>query len=325
MLSEPLGRRRAQTYNDMDFWSNAGESVYRPSVTVRELLGQPNFRYLASHLVEAFDESGSGVCVRARCLATQTMVRFEARRLVLAAGALGTARIALRSFALYDQPLPLTCNPHTYVPSVLVGGVGTAQEDRRHSLAQLTMIFDPTGDKRHLVQSQVFSYRSLMLLRLLRESPLAYRETLRIMRTLAPYMAVWLIQHEDEQTSAKACSLRRRPDGSEYLEIAYNLSKSEQDARVAREKAMRRAIRRLGCFPLKTVHAMAGSSAHYASQLSMTAEDRPMTTDPTGRLRGTQFSYIADGASFAYLPAKGLTLTLMANANRVGGNVVARL
>jgi len=64
---------------------------------------------------------------------------------------------------------------------------------------------------------------------------------------------------------------------------------------------------------------------HYAGTLPFSAIDKPLTTEPVGRLRGTGAVYVADGAAFAYLPAKGLTGTLMANADRVGRFVVRSL
>jgi len=57
----------------------------------------------------------------------------------------------------------------------------------------------------------------------------------------------------------------------------------------------------------------------------MTHEGRPLTTKLSGLLRATKMVYIADGSTFAYLPAKGLTLTLMANANRIGENILKEL
>jgi choline dehydrogenase-like flavoprotein len=53
----------------------------------------------------------------------------------------------------------------------------------------------------------------------------------------------------------------------------------------------------------------------------MTTRDEPLTTDVDGRLRGTRAVYVADGAVFPRLPSKGLTFTMMANANRVGERV----
>ncbi len=73
---------------------------------------------------------------------------------------------------------------------------------------------------------------------------------------------------------------------------------------------------------MKTVHADNGSSVHYAGQFPMTNDDKVLTTELSGRLRGARSVYIADGSVFPYLPAKGLTFTLMANADRIGESVL---
>jgi choline dehydrogenase-like flavoprotein len=44
-----------------------------------------------------------------------------------------------------------------------------------------------------------------------------------------------------------------------------------------------------------------------------------------GVLRGIPHVYVADGSILPYLPAKGLTLTLMANADRIGTKVLQAL
>ena len=319
-LSEALNDRQANPYYDMDFWSNAGNSVYRPHLTVRQLEGSRNFSYRRPYLVDSFMETVDGrVSVQARALDAGGAETFEARRLILAAGTLGTARIALRSLGQYDVPVPLTCNAHTYVPCLHYRNLGQAPPDRCHSLAQLTMIYDPTGDRQHLVQGQLYSYRSLLLFRLLKESPLPQSESLRIMRELAPSMVIWVIQHEDHPSPDNHCILRRSSGGGgDYLDIVWQESAAVKKSQQSSERAMMRAMRRLGCWPLRPVHPQHGSSVHYASTLPFSTADKPLTTEPSGRLRGTSTVYIADGATFRYLPAKGLTGTLMANANRIG-------
>ncbi|MGA2137428.1 MAG: hypothetical protein ABSH14_01055 [Verrucomicrobiia bacterium] len=181
------------------------------------------------------------------------------------------------------------------------------------------MIYDPTGDRQHLVQCQLYSYRSLLLFRLLKELPLPQSESLRILRELAPSMVIWVIQHEDHLNPDNHCILRRSPGGGgDYLDIAWQESATVGKSQQSSERAMMRAMRRLGCWPLRPVHPQHGSSVHYASTLPFSTADKPLTTEPSGCLRGTSTVYIADGAAFAYLPAKGLTGTLMANANRIG-------
>ena len=213
VLSEPLGNRRPNPYYDMDYWSNSGESVYRPEQTVRELRGRPNFSYQRL-LVERFEETSTGqVKVFGRSIEKGEMQSFEARALLLAAGALGTARIVLRSLGQFEVPVPLTCNSHTYVPCLMPRQLGRRLDPRRHSLAQLTMIYDPAGDRRHLVQAQYYPYRSLLSYRLLKESPLAYRESLRLLNAIVPAFGIWLIQHEDFRGTRKSAILHGDSEG----------------------------------------------------------------------------------------------------------------
>jgi hypothetical protein len=322
MLSEALRERQPCSYFDMDFWSNHGHSVYRPNLTLSELQTRPNFSYRPGFLVSGFTEMDENtVLVTGKVLSNDAQETLSTRALVLAAGSLGTTRLVLRSQGLYDRPVPFVCNPHTYIPCLHYRRLGLPHAERCHSLAQLTIIYDPTMDGKHLVQAQMYSYRSLHLFRLLKETPLPHREGLRILRALAPHLVIWVVQHEDLRSPRKFCVLRRGAESGDTLEIEYGDSADDRARREQHEKRIAGFIRQLGCLPLKRVHAIHGSSVHYAGQLPMTREDKPLTTDPSGRLRGSRAVYIADGSTLAYLPAKGLTLTLMANANRIGVNL----
>jgi hypothetical protein len=227
---------------------------------------------------------------------------------------------------MHGQEVPFVCNSHTYLPCLHYRGLGTAHADRCHSLAQLTIVGDFARDGAHLVQAQMYSYRSLQLFRLLNGAPLPHREGLRIMQALAPHLVIWVIQHEDEPGRGKRCVLRDANTlTGDLLAIDYELSSEQSARRVRDERLIARFVRRLGCFPLSRVHAPHGASAHYGGQFPMTSDKRPLTTEPCGRLRGTRAVYLADGAAFRYLPAKGPTLTLMANAHRVGVGIGERL
>ena len=325
VLSEPLGSRRPNPYYDMDYWANSGESVYRPELTLRELRARPNFSYQRL-LVERFQETSTGqVKVFGRSVENGEMRSFEARALLLAAGAMGTARIVLRSLGKFEVPVPLTCNSHTYVPCLMPRQLGRRLHPRRHSLAQLTMIYDPTGDRRHLVQAQYYPYRSLLSYRLLKELPLAHRESLRLLNALIPAFGIWLIQHEDFRGTRKFAILHGGSEGQDILEIKFRLDDDQERHQELHEKRMLQLLRRLGCWPLKRLHTIHGSSAHYGSTLPFSEEGGPLTTQLSGRLNQTRCIYVADGSSFRYLPAKGLTLTLMANARRVGAAVLQSL
>ncbi len=318
ILSQDHRGRSANPYRDMDFWSDHGKSVYRPRWTVEEMLHQPNFVYRDGLLVERFHETPDAVDVLARNPRTGASERHAARALVLAAGTLGSTRIVLRSLDAYGVRVPLVCNPHTYAPMLNLHMLGRAADDRRHSMAQLCFAYAPSPGASATV-GHLFSYRSLLGFKLLKEAPLAYREGVRIFRLLLPSFAIVLMQHADAPGDDKYCVLRPggadRPDA---LEIEYALSAAEERQIEQAERAVARSFRKIGCICLRRVRTGHAASAHYAGTLPMTTGERPLTTAPDGRLRGTRAVYVADGAVFPRLPSKGLTFTMMANADRVG-------
>ncbi|MBV8357666.1 MAG: hypothetical protein JO189_06980 [Deltaproteobacteria bacterium] len=325
VLTEPLGKREPTPYFDTDYLCNAGKSVYRPESTIEDLLNRPNFTYQRALVANFTEPSPDGVIVQAESLEDGKPLVLKSRVLILAAGALGSARIVLRSFKKYDQPVPLTCNSHVYVPCIMPRQLAKPANSRRHSLAQLTMVYDRSRDSRRLVQAQYYPYESLLLYRLLEESPLPYRESLRILHAIEPAFGIWLIQHEDHIQADKCVILKRESYDQDHLEIRFRLTNVQISSQHRSERTMMRAMRRLGCWPLKRIHAIPGSSAHYVSTLPFSSEKQALTTDPSGRLHCTKAVFVADGAPFRYLPAKGPTLTLMANARRVAFNARARL
>jgi len=318
--------RGPHRYLDMEYWADMDRSIYRPQWTLEDLQGFPHFAYLNRRFVHSFLEAGSRVRVHATHADTGAEESHEAAALILAAGTLGTAWIVLRSLGCYDTAVPILCNPYTYVATLNTGMLGRTQRDRRHSLGQLTAIvrIPPAGGR--LVQAQLFSYRSLLTFKLMKELPLAYRESLRILRLLMPSFAILGIHHADRPCPGKSCVLRLgKGDAADRLEITYRPTEEETRANRADEKVVIRFFRRLGCWPLKTVRPGHGASLHYAGTFPIAPDGGKLTCDVDSRLRATRAVYLADGSVFPWIPPKGLTFNLMANANRVGTLLVERL
>lgn len=312
-------------YLDLDYWADVDRAVYRPQWTLDELQGAPNFSYVAGRLVQEFVERDGGVRVRASVGDDRGGREewHEAQALVLAAGTFGTARIVLKSLGRYDTPVPLLCNAYTYVPTVNLGMLGRPARDRRASLAQLTamMRFDTPA---RVLQAQLFSYRSLLTFKLMKEVPLAARQSLRLLRVLMPSFAILGIHHEDRPSPGKSVALRRgEPD---VLVVRYAPAQEEEWRQRGDERMLLRCFRTLGCWPLKTIRPGPGSSIHYAGTFPIQPEgSEPLSCDREGRLRATRAVYLADGSVFPWLPAKGLTFNIMANADRVGARLAQRL
>lgn len=314
--------RGPEAYLDLAYWADQDRSIYRPQWTLEELEAGPRFAYRGRRLVERFEETDGRVRVHTVHADTGAAETHEARALVVAAGTIASSWLVLRSLGRFDAPVPMLCNPYTYVPTVQLAMLGRPARDRRHSLAQLTAMLRLDAPSR-LVQAQVFSYRSLLTFKLLKESPLGHRTSLRAMRLLIPSLAVLGINHEDHPTPGKTATLRR--GARDTLEIRYAPDAEETARQRADEATVLRCFRRLGCIPLQAVRPGHGASLHYAGAFPMLPDGGDLTCDRDGRLRATRAVYLADGSVFPWIPPKGLTFNIMANADRVGTRLAERL
>jgi len=322
VLTRALGERQPNPYHDMDFWSDARESVYRPRYTLRALQKLPNFTYINKTLAVRFhDEEDGGVVLQATDLGSNGPVTFRGRRLLLAAGAINTTRLVLRSLNRYGTRVPVLCNPYTYVPCLNLPMLGREACDRRHSLVQLTGILFPPEAPEEEVVAQFYSYRSLLLFRLAREMPLTPRLSFLMARLIVTSLVIVGVNHPDVPSPDRYLELREKNGGEEFFG-SYERSDEERKVQKRRERLVLRNLLALRCVPLQVLRLPAGASIHYAGTLPFRDGDEPLTCTPEGRIRGTRNVYAADGSPWNFLPAKGLTLTLMANARRVAAAAV---
>jgi hypothetical protein len=319
--------RGPHQYHDMDYWTDTDKSVYRPRYTLEELKRFSNFSYVNNRFVYSFREQENNLVeLTAGVRDGSELEKHMARAVVLSAGAMGSARIVLRSLKKYDVRVPILTNMYTYIPSINFNMIGTATKDRRSSLSQLSLLFFPDESRRFPTLSNFFSYRSLLTFKLLKETFLPYRECLRIMRYLIPLFGIITIFHRDELSPSKYCILHKSPENEpDRLEIQYKSSDNEIQNYDRNEKAIKGFYRSLGCWPIKSIRRTPGSSIHYAGTIPMSRESKDLTCNSEGLLFGTRSVYIADGSVISPLPSIVPTFSIMAIADRVGSLMVKKL
>lgn len=324
LLTKDKNGRSATKYDDMGFWSDKNKSAYRSWITIDELNQKSNFTYHQKCLVLRFKENDDGVSVFVKRTDTDEEVIFKCKKLVLAPGVLGTARIVIRSFDYQKDKLPLICNPYSYIPCLQWKRLGKKIEQNKTSFAQLVLFVDENKSNFDVGMAALFSYRSLLLFKLIKETPLNFADARIMMQFLHSSFTIAGIHHPDKGSDSKYVSLKK--DDSSYtgdiLTGEYVLSEEEIQANLAREKKIRGALKTLGCFPLKTIRTPLGGSIHYGGTLPFSDDGELFTISRSGKLAGTKNVFVADGSGFKYLPAKGLTLTLMANAYRVAKKII---
>jgi choline dehydrogenase-like flavoprotein len=326
LLTQDYDGRKATSMNDMDFYSDAGRSAWRAWIAIDQLRVRANFTYAGNFLVTRFQEEDGVVTVFGIGMKTLQERSYQCRRLVLASGTLGTARIVLRSNAGRDVKIPILSNPYTYVPSIVFASVGQSVPRKKASLCQLVLLHDQDGKHEDVAQAGIYTYHSLLLFRLLKEVPLNHVDARVLMRYLLSGFLIIGIFHPEGHSVDKLLWLE--PDArsitGDRLHATYRLTAGETDRIEKREQQYMRAIRTMGAWPIKRIRPGHGAGIHYAGTLPFSEAEHPYGLAPSGRLHGTKAVYVADGSGFRYLPAKGLTLSLMAQAHLVASRLVAR-
>jgi hypothetical protein len=315
LLTQDKSQRKATAYNDLDFYANHGQSAWRPSITLEHLKTFPSFTYHAGLLVKSFTEIDGGVSVKAIDVNSNDAVVFSCHKLIIACNVAGTTRIVARSQKAYDHRFPLLCNSYAYAPCLQPSMIGKELATSRTSTAQLMMFHDGDGQNRDVAAASIYSYGSLLLFRIINHSPFGYKESRKIMQWLSSAFVITGIHHPDEQAPGKYLQLIKNQNG-DLLTAEYQLSTTEREKQRKRSRFFLKALRKLGCYSLKMIETQPGASIHYAGTLPYSKNENAFTLSPEGRLSHTKNIYVADGSGLCYLPAKGITFTLMANAHR---------
>ncbi len=321
ILSRAKDGRRPLQYQNLEFWQPHLPEIYTPAFSINRWRQQKKISYQPGLLVHSFVRSGEKVEVSAREIASGAQVRFQAQKLILAAGAIGSSRIVLASHQDFQSTLPLVDNPAVQIPLVFPTRIGAKLETRVLGSAHLSLIYDQGWNGP--LQGGLLELSSPARAEFFGKFPLAGSANLALIRSVLPAMMVNLVFFPSFYRPAARVQLRAKPDGSAELDISA-------DSFFLKPQLIERLVascRLFGGFSHRrlVVEVPFGGGVHYAGTL-------PMRENPRGRyecsrdgeLHESPGVYVVDGACFPCLPAKNHSFTLTANAMRIGSRLAQR-
>lgn len=317
VLTASLGERQPNPLRDMDYFADPEKSVYRPQYTLSALKKFPNFTYLPGHVVERLEEDKQVVRVRSRNIVSKEEHTHEGVKVIVAAGAVNTARLLLRSRNMEDVPVPFVGKPHVFTAVFNPEMLGQSGDRERFSLCQGLLVDHQGNGGIESASAQLYSYRSLGLFRLLQSIPLPTPLALKIAAMFSPALIVADIRFPGV---ADGNTLTLHGD---TVRIRMAVSDHQRNTRHAATKRIHAGLRKLGVWPMKTIELPEGSSSHYAGTVPV--EERPtlpLSVNSDGVLHGSDRIVIADAAMFRSFPSLPHTLTIMANARRIAMNML---
>jgi hypothetical protein len=247
--------------------------------------------------------------------------RLHAPRLVVAAGTLGSLRLVAPLIAPAAE-LRVLNSPVMAVPLLVTGRLFGKLPAEGHSLAQLGFRLACSAKPGDYVSGAIYEVAGLPPSSFAARMPLGRRAATEIFRALAPALAVATIYFPGRY-SANTVTLRTSAQGIEGADpprIALRGGVAPGFDEVARtvRRRLNTIWRKLGARPLPgAALATAGTDAHLGGVFPMGLA-APHGTNNYGELHAAPRLYLVDGSVLPTISSKFTTLTVMANADRIG-------
>jgi choline dehydrogenase-like flavoprotein len=322
-LSRAHGGRPACTQLGRCFWGCPTDAIYSPAVTLAECERHPKFRYCPGLLATHFSIGADGRVSRIHAEEVDTGAprEFEADVFALAAGALATSKLVLdsihRQTGRIERLGGLMDNRQVHVPFLTPGMIGRPVSTASYQFHHLAFGLD-APDPTEYVHGQITTLKAAAIHPIVQSLPLDSRSALALFRALRAGLGLANVNLHDRRRPESHVTIRPIDGPRTELLVNYVDDPAEPAAIAAAVSRLRRSLRELGSIvPARMTRVLPkGVSVHYAGTIPM-ASGGGLSCTPDCRVRDFPNLIVGDGASFPFLPAKNLTLTLMANAHRI--------
>lgn len=315
VLTRELRERKGCIYCGLCAWGCARKSIWSARYDLELLNRNPAFSYRKGYFATGLARAETGFSLMAESLSSGERTCFNASRIILACGAIGSAKLVLDALGMQNVSVPFQTSPAAgfalFLPSWRFAGLAG---DGMFAMSQLTFkVDDPVFDKGY-ASGHIFPADSIPASEYLSFMPFSFPTSRKLIRLLQSSL---LIGNCFFSGSYSRHRLRLRQSGSLAIDGDYSPA-VEQRAAQAR-KRLAAAMRRYGVLLLPGSFRLTppGGDMHYAATVPMRESPRPGEANARGEVQGLPGVYVVDGAALTSLPPKPHTFTIMANADRI--------
>lgn len=298
--------------------------IYSSAHTLDTLREHPNLSYRKNVIVDRVAEHGQTVILV--CHNPVTGERFELRgsRVFLACGALATTRILLESLEAFDEPLVLQDSAYFLLPLLRFRASPDVLGERLHTLAQVFLeIVDPSICE-ETIHLQIYTYNELFSLALKRTLGPAFHLFKLPLRTILNRLLIIQGYFPSSFSPSIRAMLQKSPT-SNFGTLHLSPISNKYTASVLKKitDKLLRNLRPLQSIPLTPALRMGkpGRSFHSGGTFPMQASPGRFQSDRFGRPYGFSRVHAVDSTIFPSIPATTITLSVMANAHRIGSGL----
>ena len=315
VLVEARDGREGCSQCGLCLWGCDRRSIYNAFYELPALRRFPNFAYRSGQYVRDIQPDGAG-----HRLLIDGAEPLDAQRVILAAGTITTTALALRRLGAFDEDIPLLSNPLVALACVVPSQIGAALPERSFSLAQLQFGLTMADGVRSA--GTLYAADTLPLSVIADRLPVSRPLAQRLARALMPAL---VLATAFLPGSFSRNRMRLASGPTQRVTIAGEQPPETRTALLAVGRQLGKMLRHRGAYALPGSLTVAepGTDIHYAATLPIGAAGR-FGCAPDGGLNAVANLHIVDGACLPLLPAQHCTLTIMANADRIGRDLARR-
>jgi len=319
-LSKDRSGRKACNLSGNCLWGCSRHSLYSATQDLASLRRFPLFTYRAGCIVDELTQSGSLPGIK--IASNNKKETIYASKVLVGAGTLATTRLAMRVLKI-SESLSVQSSPVAAFMLWIPSAMGKRPESA-FALGQLAFTTNLLSQEVTPIPSvgSLFNCSSIPISEFTPYLPMNSRYGIDLLKILLRSCVVGNFYLPGRYTQIEA-----KLNSREELNLSGQFHEEVNNLMAKGKKQLCKAFRTLGAFMLPGSFNLAkpGADLHYGASLPMRLSPVLGETDANGSLFGMQNIHIIDGASLPSITEKPHTLTIMANADRIGQSIVQEL
>jgi ferredoxin len=300
--------------------------IYSAAQTFDVLRGANRVTHHNGFLALKISENADTVSVITKELATGQIRRFEADRVYVACGAMGTTRLVANSLGLSDVDLSMLESRQFVLPMLSVRATEDPRRKRDFTLNQFNMIVAPDGGSVDISQLHFYTFNSAFIDGLpsaLRAKSAESLQTqlLRRLTVAFGYLPSW---------NSPRLRIRVKSPAKNLSLPEFHIS--GESAPIGQSRMLRTVLLRLvqsarllDLYPVVPMLRLSagGKSYHLGGSFPHTTDSSGIfSSDRLGRVGPWERVHLVDASVFPSVPAMTFGLTIMANAHRIASETL---